>query len=83
MTQQAAEPWQLIETAPKDGTVILVGRRGSEPSIARWQSEWAPGWRCRGNGADADINEYDHEPGSELLADNPSHWRPLPEGPAS
>lgn len=29
--------WQPIETAPKDGTMIILGSAGSEPEIGWWR----------------------------------------------
>lgn len=65
--------WQPIETAPKDGTQVLLWR--DETIVGRWQIDdrrpyWTGGdiyWRgvrwCR-----------DH---------NPTHWQPLPEPPVT
>ena len=68
---EAAEraAWQPIETAPKDGTeVLLIISAYNDPSrgrayvIARW--EWG-GW-------------IDDE---EISIHPPTHWRPLPQPP--
>jgi hypothetical protein len=58
--------WQPIETAPKDGTVILAWRKyGSIPKFVRFDSfygEWEvqeEGWHVH----------------------NLTHWMPIPEPP--
>ena len=58
--------WQLIETAPKDGTPVLLFYTGLM-YVAQWvpESEFGPVW-CS---VDATM----------IL--NPSHWMPLPEPP--
>ncbi|MGA9651909.1 hypothetical protein [Pedobacter sp.] len=61
--------WQSIETAPKDGTIIVVvveGKRMNQdipycPSLAYWEGE---GW----------VDPDDDEPGSWF----PTHWIGLP-----
>ncbi len=57
--------WRLIETAPKDGTRILVYRPGSEghkTGIDRWKREYKS-W-------------YHSKP-----ANPPRYWMPLPRPP--
>ena len=64
--------WQPIETAPKDGTSILVysekGDKGAflpgGMAVDRWQREYTTGF--------GEFNPY-HWP--------PTHWMPLPEPP--
>ena len=63
--------WQPIETAPKDGTHILLARTDSE-------------WVCQGRYVCDDKGWYelnndasDHW-GGEIY---PTHWMPLPEPP--
>lgn len=62
-----ATDWQIIETAPKDGTRILAsqGPGDSYPDIVEWV-DWKPGWY---NG---DIT-YE----SDVF----THWMPLPDPP--
>lgn len=57
--------WQPIETAPKDGTDILVGfAHQDRPSVVvGWFDKWA---------------EYDSQ---NVLKGNPTHWMPLPPPP--
>lgn len=59
--------WQPIETAPKDGTKILVwprSRQMREPAIAYWHQP-----------ANSDY------PGFWAIGGNPTHWMPLPAPP--
>jgi len=68
--------WQPIETAPKDGTEILVygiatGELGGvheEPEV--WKVSWFfKDWSlCGGEGY-------------SVWVDSPTHWMPLPEAP--
>ena len=70
MTHPMAEPWYRwnpIETAPKDGTWLLiyesigVNTKWSACDIAHWSDDqWA-------NGGDYPVR--------------PTHWMPLPESP--
>jgi hypothetical protein len=61
--------WQPIETAPKDGTLILLYRDGHHVLGC---------WREDGYWSD-DIELFF---GTEYARENvPSHWMPLPEPP--
>ena len=71
--------WQPIETAPRDGTEILLkvpllweepqGRIGSGDYVsAYWYDESSEYWRDR--------------LGQWVLLDRPTHWLPLPKPPA-
>ena len=59
--------WQPIETAPRDGTLILTfdAEQESQCLVSHWKDSldyWEPGtWRDDGG--------------------TPSHWMPLPEPP--
>jgi len=58
--------WREIESAPKDGTCILVGVAGDADSTRLvWWQDWGK-W-------------FD---GVSSLDDPPTHWRPLPAPPA-
>ena len=62
--------WQPIETAPKDGSLIMIGGYGD----AGWfwaDAKWDGGWMMW----HPDDEEYTSEC---FLA---SHWKPLPEPP--
>ena len=64
--------WKDIETAPKDGTRVLVFS-GDWIAIAYWKSDaqiWCV-WDCE-----------DYFPSVHLVGDDaPTHWMPLPEPP--
>ncbi len=69
--------WKSIETAPKDGTKILLcsGTNWKEIEIGYWvvvgyngvKGKWTTGFHC------ADEGDFD--------IFNPTHWMPLPECP--
>lgn len=61
--------WQPIETAPKDGTPVLLWV-GSLWTTGRW-SGW--NWEVLETGIG-----YESDP---VLPDDPTHWQPLPLGP--
>lgn len=59
--------WQPIETAPKDGTEILIwegGKDGNGVEASFWCDTW--GWVDTVEG---------------YLQYKPTHWMPLPGGP--
>lgn len=63
--------WQPIETAPKDGTPVLLYEPSEDPTVH--VAEWGIG----------DWHLCDFDPGYDLVqrAVNPTHWMPLPEPP--
>jgi len=65
--------WQPIETAPKDGTNILLFNRAGNVAAGLWLSgALGTGWFLRGgNRPDTFFNEHF----------GPTHWQPLPEPP--
>jgi len=67
--EQAKHQWQDIETAPKDGTFILI-RRGEWITTAWWQV-------CGSN----DLPRWHHMHGWFPREDEPSHWQPMPPSP--
>ena len=73
--------WQPIETAPQDGTLVLLAIAGTSVQVtARYcpngaWSKWHLGSTCRGGGV------LHTEDGPEDILD-PTHWMPLPEPPA-
>lgn len=61
--------WQQIDTAPKDGTLILLWcEKATEPSLARFDNGY---WR---NNHYGEREMYWH-------FSNPTHWMPLPPAP--
>lgn len=71
------QAWQSIDTAPKDGTEVLLflGQPWSRVAKACWFAPWS-NWQ-EGELPDVDQDEYCGI-GSAL----PTHWMPLPEAPA-
>jgi len=68
--------WQSIGSAPKDGTRVLI--YGEEKGtrcfgVAGWYDR--PGFKCWA----ISFTMY----GPTALAMDPTHWMPLPKGPAS
>lgn len=80
LSQQPVGEWQPIETAPKDGTDILL-RVGTRYFEGRWESiDDYPCWVstheddhpvCWTDGVCWSINE------SEEPSEQPTHWQPL------
>ena len=68
--------WQPIETAPKDGTLILVYEGVTTKKI--WKASWWTGLDCWAFG----VTSTDHT--LMTMAQNiaATHWMPLPEPPA-
>lgn len=76
---KGAQEWQPIETAPRDGTPILISN-GVSVMEARWLTECqmgqfvtAPGWQV--------VECEDGWYSIGLEADWPTHWMPLPAAP--
>lgn len=69
--------WHPMETAPKDGTnVLLVNRRGNIAS-GLWQEGLNgryTGWYLRGNSSGQPDTFFNHHHG-------PTHWKPWPDLP--
>lgn len=72
--------WQLIETAPRDGTAVLVMRSiwpGAEPERAEkcagyntYVAAWCGSWIC--------YMDWVQDPKCPI---EPTHWMPLPDAP--
>lgn len=86
--------WQPIDTAPKDGSRILLGRNFGETSVVIegwWQNEEDDGPDYMG----ADGGFVDHEfnrfmpgrsfgnPAYRQSGCQPTHWQPLPSPPTN
>jgi len=65
--------WQPIETAPKDGTWILVHHEWGI-DFARWR----PSDRWQAEGWETELYDRYGEPAEEI---DPTHWMPLPDPP--
>jgi hypothetical protein len=70
--------WQPIETAPKDGTAVLV-----------WPPTWIGCISCAKWSEDQHANRprpfwsrFDSHSDSDSRSQPPTHWAPLPAGPA-
>jgi hypothetical protein len=90
--------WQPIETAPKDGSDIILGAlpqtHDGKPvpvrvTIGRWPSEEECRTYVGDCGGECRCPEYDYEPpfwmswdGGFTEENPPTHWQPLPEPPA-
>lgn len=69
---QAPDSWRPIETAPKDGTRILVGH--SDAVFDAW-------WEEGGGNGDGWVDGCDDRY-EDLIVYEPTHWMPLPAAPA-
>lgn len=90
-----AERWQTIESAPRDGERIILGRPdldgdGGGISVAGyWLEELEDGVDYMGHdGGFTDVDFQVFQPGRSFGADSyryagsqPTHWRPLPAPP--
>ena len=72
----AGDGWMPIETAPKDGTRVLLMLRGPKPPemIARWTQAWTS--------EDDDLLEWINDE-EDTIYGTPTHWHPLPAPPAA
>ena len=68
--------WKSIETAPKDGTAILLGSRGGS-WIGKWLPVYVSGYRPENPWSSLMLN-HDHM-GEKLC--KPTHWMHLPPPP--
>jgi hypothetical protein len=66
--------WQSIDTAPRDGTPVLIHLNGGMTRIACWKDRGAfgTGWR----------DPIGHAENAAILGE-PLHWMPLPDPPAA
>lgn len=74
-----ADDWQPIETAPKDGTVILV----TVGTCFGWSNIGSAYWEDCGDGIEGWVSRgllRDFNGGyNDLGLGNPTHWKPLPK----
>ena len=62
--------WKKIESAPKDGTKIMIWAPGRAVHVAKWDNHWGE----RGD-------KWWRVPEGGYWFDPPTHWMPLPEQP--
>lgn len=72
------QQWQPIETAPKDGTFVLVSN-GRGVWVARFKDVYTSGWKPECPWQSMMLN-HDHIP-TQKRKGHPSHWMPLPAAP--
>ena len=80
--------WQPIDTAPRDGTPVLLWEDGligvfywGDPGVDYYEKAMEPTWIgavVLGNGL---VERNIREPIVHLQGSSASHWMPLPEGP--
>ena len=79
--------WQPIDTAPKDGRTILLGRYNSLNKWRTMRGQWFSASTIAEEWEDDECEEGWYETSVEsddipnCWATNPSHWMPLPEQP--
>ncbi len=74
--------WQPIETAPKDGTIILLAETNfqNETSWDRYSNIDIGAWEEKLPGAPPDETEF-WWASNYGRVENPTHWMPLPAPP--
>jgi len=78
--------WQPIETAPKDGTQILLWN-GAHRFLAYWDKDFSSSWDEEreisipvGAWTDGTVASWGYEENNQIK--EPTHWMPLPEPPS-
>ncbi len=77
----SAEDWQPIETAPKDGTYILVTSGSYGPYVAKYMALYRSGYAPRNPWASMMLN-HDHLEKVRHVGEHvPTRWMPMPKPP--
>lgn len=73
--------WLPIETAPKDGTQILVYSKEDGVMWVSWETEqvFLPGYKPEKKWCVP--GSHQDEQGGAYTTSNPTHWMPVPEPP--
>lgn len=78
--------WMPIETAPKDGSGILLWD-GNTVRLCRWEPQYENIWNektettgYRGAWTDDTVISFNYQETAEI--ENPTHWMKLPEPPS-
>lgn len=78
--REARMRWQPIETAPKEGSYVLVCN-GHGVWVARFKDVYQSGWKPSSPWQSMMLN-HDHIPSAKRNG-NPTHWMPLPTPPSA
>lgn len=78
MSNLSTDQWLDINSAPKDGTVVLLYRL-LEPWMVRGYGHWED---C-GSGVCGWVTNGFFDPPGNLGLANPTHWMPLPVPPGA
>ena len=77
----APAPWQTLDTAPLDGTRILLCRAREEPFIGWWTADVYKEQGGKGGQAGWFSGRYSDHWGDRPIMESPDYWMPLPEAP--
>lgn len=88
LTEDEAKEWQPIETAPKDGTTIIMwhGKSGLKDRVVvgAYDASAHYPWRFLNN--PFPLCDREHDGGGDGMSNafttEPTHWMPLPKPPA-
>lgn len=77
--RERREGWQPIETAPRDGTTVVVYFKGHGPMTVAWEDPWGDGPEA----ATWCVTDHKHGPYPVrgYRTGDDTHWMPLPEPP--